>query len=64
LNNYHFGARYRRLKHRDARENREDAEDADVEDVTEDEVIKSSAAAKTGTWTRLGKSMRNLGLRR
>jgi hypothetical protein len=64
LNSYHFGARYRRLKHREARENREDAEDADVEDVAEDEVIESSAAAKTGTWTRLGKSMRNLGLRR
>jgi hypothetical protein len=64
LNSYHFGARYRRLKNRDARENREDAEDADVEDAAEDQVIESPAAAKTGTWTRLGKSMRNLGLRR
>jgi hypothetical protein len=64
LNSYHFGARYRRLKHRDAREKEQNAVDADVEDVTEDEVIESSAAAKTGTWTRLGKSMRNLGLRR
>jgi hypothetical protein len=64
LNSYHFGARYRRLKHRDARENRENREDTDVEDAAEDEVIESPAAAKTGTWTRLGKSMRNLGLRR
>jgi hypothetical protein len=64
LNSYHFGARYRRLKHREAREKDQNAEDADVEDVTEDEVIESSAAAKTGTWSRLGKSMRNLGLRR
>jgi hypothetical protein len=64
LNNYHFGARYRRLKHREAREKEQNAEDADAEDVAEDEVIESSAAAKTGTWTRLGKSMRNLGLRR
>jgi hypothetical protein len=64
LNNYHFGARYRRLKHREARKDREDAEDTDVEDAAEDEVIESSAASKTGTWSRLGKSMRNLGLRR
>jgi hypothetical protein len=64
LNSYHFGARYRRLKHRDAREKEQNAEDADVEDVTEDEVIESSAAAKAGTWSRLGKSMRNLRLRR
>jgi hypothetical protein len=60
LNSYHFGARYRRLKYRDARENGEDTEDANVEDAAEDKVIKSSAAAKTGTWTRLGKSMRGL----
>jgi hypothetical protein len=64
LNSYHFGTRYRRLKHREARESREDAEDTDVEDAAEDEVIESSAVAKTGTWTRLGKSMRNLSLRR
>jgi hypothetical protein len=64
LNSYHFGARYRRLKHRDARENRENREDTDVEDAAEDEVIESPAVAKTGTWTRLGKSMRSLGLRR
>jgi hypothetical protein len=41
---------------------REKAEDADVEDTAEDDVIESEAAAKTGTWTRLGKSMRSLRL--